>query len=215
MPTTVSALMPTYNRRQFVPRAIRCFLEQQYPADWDVTLYVIDDGTNRVGDLIPVDRRILHIPCEPDKPKLTLGTKLNMGCFLGQSDYYITWDDDDAHSFTRLFRQVEPLTRGFELTGTSKIFYHNIATDEGWLYSGQPLFWLGGMAWRRSLWEKLKFRDITVGVDTRWQQELKPNYFDVADPTLFVASIHDGNSCPKNTTSISWRPAKLPEFPRI
>ena len=53
-----SCIMPTANRRQFVPEAIRYFLAQDYP---NKELIVIDDGATTVGDLMPDDERIRYI----------------------------------------------------------------------------------------------------------------------------------------------------------
>ena len=50
----VSCIMPTYNRRHFVPRAIRSFLRQDFPHK---ELVIVDDGAEAVGDLVPVDPR--------------------------------------------------------------------------------------------------------------------------------------------------------------
>jgi len=59
----VSCIMPTYNRRAFVPQAIYYFLRQDYP---NKELIIVDDGTDEVGDLIPGDERIRYIgsPCD-------------------------------------------------------------------------------------------------------------------------------------------------------
>jgi glycosyltransferase involved in cell wall biosynthesis len=45
----VSCIMPTFNRRPFVPQAIQYFLRQDYP---EKELIVVDDGTDPVVDLI-------------------------------------------------------------------------------------------------------------------------------------------------------------------
>lgn len=54
----VSCIMPTYNRRAFVPQAIYYFLRQDYP---NKELIIVDDSTDEVGDLIPGDERIRYI----------------------------------------------------------------------------------------------------------------------------------------------------------
>jgi len=46
----VSYIMPTYNRRQFVPQAIKYFLRQDYPQK---ELIILDDGTDKIRDLVP------------------------------------------------------------------------------------------------------------------------------------------------------------------
>jgi hypothetical protein len=196
---TVSALMATTSKRAaFRPRALECFYQQIFPAGWRLELIVDQNETD------------------------TLGTKLNRMTASTDADYLITYDDDDFHSPTRIARQIQPLIDGYQISGTSKIFYHDVVKDEGWLYSNHWYIWMGGMAWRRSCWDRLKFMDRTVGVDTRYQHALRGMYppekfaFDVADPALFIASMHPGNSCPKNTAhSLSWSRATLPDFPRI
>jgi glycosyltransferase involved in cell wall biosynthesis len=212
----VACLMLTADRRRFIPRAIRCFLEQQYPADWTVNLYVIDDGSDRIADLIPEHDRIHY---ETMAGKSSIGAKLNFACNQHPADFYITFDDDDFHSPTRIVRQIEPLIVDFELSGTSKIFYHDLETDEGWVYSGWPHLFLGGMAFRRELWERQRFENKSVGVDTHWQQactKAGAKWFDLADPALLVATKHADNSCPKNTANNrNWKRAILPEFSHV
>lgn len=47
------------------------------------------------------------------------------------------------------------------LTGTSKIYYHN--GQQGFLYSGNPQQWLGGIAFKRCLWERRELRGSQQG----------------------------------------------------
>jgi glycosyltransferase involved in cell wall biosynthesis len=51
----VSCIMPTFNRRRFISQAINYFLRQDYTSK---ELIVVDDGTEVVKDLIPLDDRI-------------------------------------------------------------------------------------------------------------------------------------------------------------
>jgi glycosyltransferase involved in cell wall biosynthesis len=51
----VSCIMPTANRRPFLPEAIRLFLGQDYP---ESELIVLDDGEDAIADLIPDHPRI-------------------------------------------------------------------------------------------------------------------------------------------------------------
>jgi Glycosyl transferase family 2 len=96
------------------------------------------------------------------------------GC---SEEYIILFDDDDWHSPTRIARQVEPLLHGYELTGTSQVYYED--GKQGYLYKGDGR-WLYGMAFKRSLWERLKFEDVSIGCDTRWQRALKTPWYDIA-----------------------------------
>ncbi|MCU1299657.1 MAG: glycosyl transferase family 2 [Acidobacteriaceae bacterium] len=147
LPVKVCCLMATQpGREKFRPQALESFCSQVYPAGWVVQLLVDAD------------------------PHLTLGAKLNRMAVSTTADYLVTWDDDDLHSVTRVQRQIEPLLDGYDYSWTSTIHYHDLVTDDHWIYQGQPKFWLGGLAFRRTRWEKQKFLDITIGCDTRWEQ---------------------------------------------
>src|SRR5262245_66654207 len=75
----VSCIMPTRQRRAFVPAAIRQFLEQDYP---ERELLVIDDGGDPVRDLIPADDpRVRYVFLERRR---TIGAKRNLACDLAR-----------------------------------------------------------------------------------------------------------------------------------
>src|SRR5262245_52787970 len=52
-----SCIMPTCDRRSFVPQAIRCFQRQDYR---NLELVIVDDGVDPIGDCIPEDSRIRY-----------------------------------------------------------------------------------------------------------------------------------------------------------
>ena len=66
--------MPTFQRRAFIPNAIRYFLRQDYNAK---ELIVVDDGDDTVEDLIPNDNRIRYLRLHQ---KMKLGAKRNFAC---------------------------------------------------------------------------------------------------------------------------------------
>ena len=176
----VAILMPTLpNRTELRERAVASLYKQVYPADWTVTVH---------QDINPLP---------------TLGAKLNGMIAACTEEYIVLCDDDDWHSPARVQRQVEPLLNGYEMTGTSQIYYIDQRTKQGFLYKGNPKttrqLWLGGMAFTRALWKRQPFEDWTKGVDTRWQRSLKPKSLDLADPALFICNIHGSNASPKNT----------------
>src|SRR5207249_9398199 len=51
----VTCIMPTHNRRRFVPQAVRCFLRQDYP---NLELLIVDDGSDQIADCVPESDRI-------------------------------------------------------------------------------------------------------------------------------------------------------------
>src|SRR5262245_2838278 len=60
----VSCIMPTANRRRFVPSAIRYFVTQDYA---DKELVILDDGEDAIADLVPYDARIRYIRETPPR----------------------------------------------------------------------------------------------------------------------------------------------------
>jgi glycosyltransferase involved in cell wall biosynthesis len=70
----VSCIMPTYNRRHFVARAIEYFLRQDYEPK---ELIVVDDGDHLMADLMPDHPRVRYIRLER---RLTVGAKRNLAC---------------------------------------------------------------------------------------------------------------------------------------
>ena len=60
----VSCIMPTADRRRFVPLAIEYFLRQDYP---ERELIVVDDGSDAVEGLMPSDARVRHIHLDKER----------------------------------------------------------------------------------------------------------------------------------------------------
>ncbi len=199
--------MPTFNRRAFVPMAIKCFLAQDYP---NLELIIVDDGTDRVADLVPVDPRILYVPLET---KAKLGLKRNYANEQSKGEFIVNWDDDDWSSPSRVTRQIQPMidNPAIELTGSSQIYYFTFGQSrektQAYIYgSTSKPPWLGGIAYRRSTWERLRFDDAPrVGEDTRFQNQISVSArYDVKDPALFVAGVHRQNDSPKHTHGPGW-----------
>ena len=55
----VFCIMPTFDRRDFVPRAITYFQRQDYP---NKQLIIVDDGNGPEADLIPPGTRSIYPP---------------------------------------------------------------------------------------------------------------------------------------------------------
>ena len=86
----VTVLLPTYNRREFLPAAIRSIVGQTF-ADW--RLLVLNDGGEDVADIVSGfgDARI-ELYALPHRGK---AATLNAGLALVRSKYVAYMDDDD------------------------------------------------------------------------------------------------------------------------
>jgi glycosyltransferase involved in cell wall biosynthesis len=211
----VSCIMPTYNRRAFVPRAIEYFLRQDYPRK---ELLILDDGEETVGDLVPADERIRYLRLQQ---RLTLGAKLNVGCERVRGEIIAEWDDDDWYPSDRLSTQVTALCQaGTDLCGTNRLLFYELAANRVWRYAYPPSWraWLAGSShcFRRELWLRQRFPDVTVGVDARFVWSIDPARLTVLPhANLLVALIHPRNCAPKRTDGPCWQPVPVEEVQQL
>ena len=211
----VTCLMPTADRREFVPRALDCFLKQDYePRE----LLIIDDGTDRIGDLVPDDPRIRYVELDD---RLVLGAKRNRGCELARGELLAHWDDDDWHAPHRLSYQVGELERaGADLCGPSRLLYASPADRRAWIYAYPQARqrWAAGNAllYRRSLWERNRFPEVAVGEDTRfvWNGAAR-NLFVHDDHRVVVGVVHGHNTSPKGVDGAWWTPVDWSEIEAV
>lgn len=198
--------MPTRDRRRFVPRAIGCFLAQDYA---ERELVIIDDGADSIADLVPADERIQYIRL--DSGPLTVGAKRNLAIQRAKGPLIAHWDDDDWSAPSRLRRQVQALLESSaEVSGLRRMLFVDDATGAIWLYeypSSEQRPWLigGSLLYTRGFWESAPFASIQVGEDTRFLLgRTATRLVEVSDLNLYVATIHAANTSAKNTAGPYW-----------
>jgi glycosyltransferase involved in cell wall biosynthesis len=203
----VSCLMPTADRRHVVARAIAYFQRQDYA---NAELVILDDGTDRVADLVPADPRVRYVGLDR---RLVLGEKRNRACEEAAGDILLHWDDDDWHAPHRVRYQVEQLeAHGAALCGTSRVLYFDPARRLAWMYAYPPSArpWVHGLAYRRDVWERRRFEPVQVGEDTRFVFGAAPPL--VLDDHRFMAGLmHRANTSPKRTNGACWTARPLKE----
>lgn len=192
----VSCLTPTYNRRDFWPKCIQCFLSQDYTnLEW----VIVDNSETPIKDLLPADPRIRYVRHPGER--LSHGNLMNlcMGCSTGALACVL--DDDDWYAPDRVRKQVQPLidNPAKDIVGTSRLFYYVLGTQKAFRYVNQThQKWLAAPAWRRSAWENNKFDNLTRGADTNFMNRIPKNrWVDLEDERLIASTIHPGNASPK------------------
>lgn len=103
----VSVCTPTFNRRPFIPMIIKCFLQQDYPLD-RVEWIIIDDGTDKIGDLFESVPQVKYFKFDE---KMTLGKKRNLMHEKSKGEYIVYMDDDDYYPPNRISHAVETLQK--------------------------------------------------------------------------------------------------------
>ncbi len=203
----VSCIMPTYDRRPFVARAIRYFLRQDHP---ERELVVVDDGTDPVADLMPGDPRIRYLRLDR---RLSVGAKRNLACREARGEVLLHWDDDDWHAPWRVSYQLRELRRRrAELCGLDRIHFYDPRADRAWQYvypSGRrPWLYGGTLCYTRAYWQDRQFPEINVGEDNRFVRAAgSSRVAALADGDFYVGLIHPRNTSRKRTAGRRWRPA--------
>lgn len=211
----VSCVMPTYNRRKFIPNAIRYFQRQDYP---NKELIVVDDGSDCIRDLIPENQSIKYIRLEN---KITLGEKLNIACINSSGSLIANWDDDDWYAPRRLKYQVNELKENnTKVCGINNLLYFDLINNRAYQYkypSDQRKWLLGSsLCYFRSHWESNKFENINVGMDGLFVWRTSSSQVTVlSDSTMSVHMIHDHNISPKKTSGDWWKPYPMTEIEQI
>src|SRR6266851_2559581 len=126
----VSCIMPTANRRRFVPEALRLFLLQDYS---EKELVVLDDGEDNIADLVPDHPQIRYLRLDR---RHSLGSKRNFACAAAKGTIIAHWDDDDWYAPWRLSRQVAEIVRGdADLCGLARMLFFDPDGQRAWEYA--------------------------------------------------------------------------------
>lgn len=191
----VSCIMPTWNRRAFVPKAIEYFLRQDYP---NKELVILDDGADNVRDLVP-NSSSAQIKCRLSG-KAALGVKRNILVREAQGDLIAHWHDDDWYGPQRLSRQVAVMAQGADICGLDTILFHDLPTDKTYVYHHPTKRYLfcSTVMYRRSFWDAQHFpeRDVASSSPFIWPVD-NPHRLDNAvflqDADWFVGMVHLDN----------------------
>lgn len=198
--------MLTRNRRKWIPQAIRLFRAQTYPSK---ELLIVADGEG-IRDLVPPDSRIRLLEIEEG---YVIGQKRNFGVAHAAGEIIAHWDDDDYSAPERLAQQIAMLLEsGKSVAGYSSMYF----TDgrEWWQFKREPLFAIGSsLCYRKDWWRDHPFTARQVGEDGDFARDAAHHKQIVACEAgnLMVASIHPGNTSPRNRQGRSWRNAERPE----
>ncbi len=200
----VTCLCLTRNRREWLPRAIECFLKSTYP---NRELLILASGESVFGmleltlDSVPLIR-VVNIE---DGQKL--GDVRNLGVQLSHGELIAHWDDDDFSAPGRLTDQVERLQKsGKSVTGYSSMVFES--KTERWIFEAHSNFAIGtSLLYRRSWAMDHPFESLQVGEDRVFSNKARDanQLFTVPDKGLMVASIHAGNTSPRSLKGDNWR----------
>jgi glycosyltransferase involved in cell wall biosynthesis len=210
----VSCIMPTAQRRAYAARAIAHFLGQDYQHK---ELIIVDDGEDAVQDLIPAGAPIRYLRLEQ---RASVGAKRNLACAMAKGSIIAHWDDDDWMAPGWLTSQVATLLGGkADLCGLEKVLFHAPERQQAWKYvydGARPWVYGGTLCYTKAFWERNRFPDINIGEDNVFVWSRCPKRI-VCNPhlRLYVATVHSGNTSPKQTSDRRWHPFPAQQIGRI
>ena len=138
MEKLVSVIMPTYNRKWLLPRAIESVLTESYR---NLEIILVNDGGEDVQEVVDHfnDPRIKYFQNEKNKG---LAATRNVGLKNCSGDYICLLDDDDIHlQYTLEFRMymVDKLQADIVYTRSLLDFWEKM--DNGYVSKGKVLYW--------------------------------------------------------------------------
>lgn len=146
----VTVLCTTYNRRKYIPAMLACFLSQTFT---DSELLVIDDGSDRVEDLIPTNPRIRYVHVERlEGVANTIAHKVNMLKDLSCGEFIIKFDDDDWSAPGRIAHSLFVLKQSKRaVLSYENVLVWDVNTHKAYRFSPTGTGWTygAGMMWKR------------------------------------------------------------------
>lgn len=216
----VTCIMPTFNRRAFVPLAVEHFMRQDYP---NKELIVVDDGSEPVADLAEGLEGVRYLRLGT---KTSIGGKRNLACREARGEIIAHWDDDDWYAPDRLRYQVAPILSGeADLTGLVNTFVLELPGGEFWtvlprlhrrMFVGDVHG--GTLVYRRSILDAgVRYPEVNLAEDAallrqslRRGQRLKR----LANPGVFVYVRHGRNAWREYAPGSFLDPAGWRSIPR-
>lgn len=194
MTPLVTCLCLTKDRREWLPKAIECFLRQTYE---NRELLIVANRPEDCDGIVPPDPRIQVSIADG-----VVGKKRNAGCEEARGEVIAIWDDDDYSAPGRLAHQVAKLAQSAKaVTGFSSMKFTDGA--QWWQYAGITSAIATSLCFANDWWSTHRFREIQCGQDEMFaalalgvgQLHQDP------DLDLMYATVHKGNTSPRATSS--------------
>lgn len=197
--TTVSICTATYNRRKFIPNLIKCVKEQTYPQEC-IEWIILDDGTDKIGDLVKEIKNVVYIP---KHEKMPIGEKRNMLNEIAKNEIIIYFDDDDFHHPDRIKHSVMKIMgqKKCKIAGSSLMYTFYTSVKE--LYTLGPYgpnhATAGTFAFHKDLLKETSFKkDKTFGEEKYFLKNYTIPMIQLNPLKTIVVLCHDCNTFDKN-----------------
>lgn len=133
MKPTITAVMVTLGKTEFVCKSYSYFNQQTYPSK---KLLIVTDGSpeehRALQDIAKKDRRVSVLHVGDGGYKMTLGELRNLSIEHATSDLTIQWDDDDWYGPTRIMEQWQGLGSAKAVMLMEQLHYFRDTGEVAW-----------------------------------------------------------------------------------
>lgn len=156
-------------------------------------------------DMLQRTIKMFHSQDYPNKELIIIsgdgpvGAKRNKCCADAQGEIIAHFDDDDFYTPDYLSKSVDYLLRNnLDVTGMASAYFYDSRTGNCWDWTyhdekkAMPYVCEATMVYRKSVWERRKFREVSVGEGIYFLAHL-PKKEAHSYKDIFVANIHGGN----------------------
>ena len=194
----VSICTPTFNRRPFIPYLIKCFEQQTYPQGC-VEWIIVDDGTDKIGDLVA---HLPYVKYFSYDRRMLLGEKRNIMNSKGKGDIFVYMDDDDYYPPTRISHAVDTLLANPEAlcAGSSIVHIYFKSLDKIYQFGpyGPKHSTAATFAFRRCLLKDHKYdENIAVSEERSFLNNYTVPFVQLDPFQSILVFAHDHNSVNK------------------
>ena len=193
----VSICTPTFNRRPFIPIAIKCFENQTYPRD-KMEWIIVDDGTDKIEDLVA---HLPYVRYFKYDEKITLGKKRNISNEKAKGDIIVYMDDDDYYSRERVKHAVERLQGSRALcAGSSAMFLYFKHINKMFQFGpyGPNHATAATFAFKKELLQKTKFdEESCVAEEKKFLKDYTIPFVQLDSTKTILVFSHNHNSFDK------------------
>jgi glycosyltransferase involved in cell wall biosynthesis len=193
----VSICTPTFNRRPFIPIAIKCFENQTYPRD-KMEWIIVDDGTDKIEDLVA---HLPYVRYFKFDEKITLGKKRNISNEKAKGDIIVYMDDDDYYPQERVKHAVERLQGSKALcAGSSAMFLYFKHINKMFQFGpyGPNHATAATFAFKKELLQKTKFdEESCVAEEKKFLKDYTIPFVQLDSTKSILVFSHNHNSFDK------------------
>jgi hypothetical protein len=193
----VSICTPTFNRRPFIPMAIKCFEHQTYPKD-KIEWIIVDDGTDKIEDLVSHIPQVKYFKYDE---KMTLGKKRNICNEKAKGDIIVYMDDDDYYPPERVKHAVEKLKDSKALcAGSSAMFIYFKHIDKMLQFGpyGPNHSTAATFAFKKELLKQTKFdEESSVAEEKKFLKDYTIPFVQLESIKTILVFSHNHNSFDK------------------